>query len=313
MNLSALLQYSKYVLCIATALGFFLPFLSSAIRPFLLPLLALNVAAAVLRMEFSQIRADLQKVSISIFQPVWLMIVSPAVVLAAIMSGAVPENLHLPLLVFSSAAPMTSTPALALLLRARLAFVLIGLVIGNMLMPLTTPLFIAQALPPGSALDVKVMMLQLLASIGAAIVLGLAARITIGARRVGAWAGQLDAASLVLVSLISIAVMDQGLELTLAYPIQAAQTLIAVVVTGLLLASFGYFIFYKSEKDSRVGAALNSGLPNVGIVLAIIGASATTETIIMVATTQTLVCILPFVFARRAARPQLRTDKGTGA
>ena len=297
MSTSKILQYSKHIILLATGLGFFAPFVSSAVKPFLLPLLVLNIAAAVLRMDLSDLKTDFRKASISLWQPLWLMFLSPGIIFGIVSIGLAPDNLHLPLLVFAAAAPMTSTPALALLVRARLAFVAIGLLIGNILMPFTAPLFIGHALPPEAALNVETMMSRLGISIGGAIAIGVTARLLIGVERICAWRNHLDLTSLALVSLICIAVMDQSLALTLAYPGRAAQTLIAVIVVGFFLAFAGYFMFQKLGREARIGAALNSGLPNVGIMLAILGASATIETTLMVATTQTLVCLLTVVFS----------------
>lgn len=289
--------------------------LAAATRPFLVALLMTTLSLAVMRTDLSTLGSVLRRPLASIAHVAWLLVLSPLAMYGALLLLPVPEGLRGPLVLYAATPPITSMPAFAILFSLDATFVLIGVALSALLSPLTVPAVASLVMGDQLTISAIQLAIRLALMIGGSFVIGLALRRFFGAERIVGWSSGLDAVFVIVATLIGIAVMDGVVALAQAHPHAMAINVVTVFATSLAQVVLATLLFLPAGLPTALGAGLNSGPRNMGIVLGVLGAAASDEVVMVVAAAQLPIYIFPLFqrpLIRRLMRRQ-RTAEGKSA
>lgn len=306
-----LVAYATPLMVAAVIASIVIQPLAALVKPLLLPLLILALSLAIMRTDPRALGAALRRPLPALAQVAWLLIAAPLLVYGAALLLPLPEALRAPLVLAVATPPINSMPAFALLFGLDATFVLIGVIGATILSPITVPL-IADLVAGGEmAISPFQLAIRLGLMMGTSFAVGLVLRRLLGAHRIARWRLQLDAAFVLSATLIGIAVMDGVVALTRSEPVAMALTLAAVSAATLSLIVLGALLFLPAGRAAALGAGLNSGPRSISIVLAVLGAAASDELVMVVAATQFPIFVYP-LFERPIIRWLMRAHPGPG-
>jgi len=176
---------------------------------------------------------------------------------------------------------------------------LIVLVLGTLLVPLTLPLVALALLGFDIGADPVAMMLRMVTLVASAAVMAIITRRVFGEARVARSATMMDGMSVVLLIGFAIAIMD-GITSRLtgdpAY-IGLVTALSFAVYTGLMAISYGIFMLVMPAAGRRaaLSAGFISGTRNLAIILAVLPASVDPDLPLFFAVGQFPIYIMPMV------------------
>ena len=125
-------------------IGIALPPLGEWLRPYVTEAIFLLLCVSFMRVDLSALRAHLRRPAIVLAATAWTMVAVPAIIgtgYAATGFDKSAPDLFLGVMLQGLASPMMAAPALAALMGLDATLVLITLVTGSALVPLTAPLF----------------------------------------------------------------------------------------------------------------------------------------------------------------------------
>ena len=125
-------------------LGIAVPPLGERLKPFVAEAVFLLLCISFMRVDLSALRDQLRQPGIVVAAALWTTVAVPAMTGAICLWGGVEQtspDLYLALMLQAVASPMMASPALAALMGLDSTLVLITLVTGTALVPLTAPLF----------------------------------------------------------------------------------------------------------------------------------------------------------------------------
>jgi hypothetical protein len=143
-------------------IGIAIPPLGEVLKPFVAEAIFLLLCISFMRVDLGALRAQLRRPGIVLAATAWTMAAVPAVIGLVCWATGLKQNspdLLLALMLQAVASPMMASPALAALMGLDSTLVLITLVTGTALVPLTAPLFAYLFL--GSALALSPIVLGL--------------------------------------------------------------------------------------------------------------------------------------------------------
>src|SRR5262245_26711180 len=131
--------------------GVALPPLAAWCRPLFVPSLFLLMCLAFLRVDPREVRAHIVRPGLVILAAIWIMLVVPALVAAALLvagADALAPGLYVALIFQGAAPPVISSAALAALIGLDAALALVTLIVCTAVTPLTATLFAALLIGP---------------------------------------------------------------------------------------------------------------------------------------------------------------------
>lgn len=288
----------NYVLLSAVIVGLMWRDLAALLRPFLFELLVINLGLAIFRLSMMK-PATIQlgaKTPVLIYQTAWLSVALPAIGVLCVSQIRLPAEYHLAVLAFLVAPPMTSTTTLAILFKLNPSPVLIGFLTASGLSPIVVFVTFNTVSLSGDVPSTA-LALRLFWMIGSAGILGLLLWKTVHPAIAARHHIACDFVALGVVVLICIAVMDDVLDLLISAPANAAVVITGVLSLSALVASLSFLCFWSFGRAARDATILNSTLPNVGAMLAVLDSQADTNMKLMVAGCQIMVALLPIILS----------------
>lgn len=287
--------YASWIILGALIFGGLFPSVAATVRLALIPMLVLVLTIAIMQLEWSIMHRYFQKTTLIVIQVVWLVLISPLLIVLALAVIPLPQELHLPLVLFAATSPMLCVPAVAGIYRIEMGYVLTGLLFGSLLMPLTLPVLVAVFFEQTLDISPAHLAMRLCLLIFGAMLLGLLIRQMVTPRRIKQWDAPLNASSVLFISLIGVAVMDGVGALIIDRPTIAALTVVTVCCSGLGLSLLGMMLLRSLNTEFALAVGLNSGLRNVGIILGAFGSAASVEVQLMVVAAQIALVLVPRV------------------
>lgn len=264
------------------------PALATAMRPYLLEAVVGLLAVSLLRLGGVPRPSGL-----TVALCVWLLVASPLAVWALVRALELPEGVALALVLMASTAPITSSPALALVLGLDAVMALGAMVMATVLLPVSLPLLVQDGLGLSLSIDTAGLALRLSGVIGGAVVLSWAVRRVAGAEAVERGRGLLDGMSVVLLVVFALGAMD-GIAVTFfADPAHVGFVLGAAVAASLVFQGAGALVFVASGRRRALTAGYVSGNRNMAILLAVVPAGVHPDVPLFIALVQIPIYLMP--------------------
>jgi BASS family bile acid:Na+ symporter len=255
-------------------IGIAIPPLGEALRPYVTEAVFLLLCISFMRVDISALRLYLRRPAIVVAATAWTLLVVPAmtgVFWRASGLGASSPDLFLGLMLQAVASPMMAGPSLAALMGLDATLVLITLVTGTALVPLTAPLF--AYLFFGSALTLSPVALgaKLFLILAGALAVAAIIRWLFGLAAIERHKAPIDGLNILILLVFVCAVMGPVASSFWREPLQAlGLTLLAFAVFFALLG-VTMLVFRRFGMERALALGLMVSQRNMGLMVAATG------------------------------------------
>lgn len=291
--LQALSRHAAGVLAVGVFAGLLLPELASIMRPWLPPAVAGLLLLGLLRVDLPALVMHLSRPIALALLCVWLLLLAPLLVAAAVALFGVAPGLGAALILAAACPPIVSGPAMALLLRLDAELMLASVVSASLLAPVTIVLVATHVVEVDLQIDTVALLARLVVLVGGCVAAALLVRRVAGRARLVRHADALDFASLVLLLVFAVAIMDGVGDLMARDPLHVAWFVIAAFAANVLLQLAGSVAAAAMGRRAALTAGFASGNRNMGVLLAVLPADSVTDVLLYFALAQIPIYVLP--------------------
>jgi BASS family bile acid:Na+ symporter len=255
-------------------LGIALPPVGAVLKPYLAEAVFVLLCIAFMRIDAPALGVHLRRPGLVLAATAWTALGIPFLVgLACRAAGldARAPDLLAALMVQAIASPMMAAPALAALMGLDAALVLLTLVAGTAIVPLTAPFFAAVFVGPAIAIPPLALAAKLAALLAGAALVGAALRRLLGAAFIERERERIDGCNIIVLFVFVAAVMESVGARFLADPLGtlALAALAFAVFFAVLLATV--LVFRSAGRSRPLALGLVTAQRNMGLMLAAAG------------------------------------------
>lgn len=293
-------------LALGIFLGLALPPLSALARPWLPESIFVLLVLAFLRVDVADLlmRARQRAVAISLTTALMLVAapLAAGLLVHALGIGERWPGLDAALVLQMAAPPIMSAPAIAFLLGLDGALCLIVLVVTIILTPITAPLMTALFLDDALTLSPLDLALRLGFYLVVPMVVAQAIRRLAGSDRIAAMRYQIDGANVAVMTFFAIAIMDGVALRAWNEPMLVIGLTVLSFAIALALLVAGGLAFSGLGGSAGWALGIAMGNRNMGLMLAVLGASVPDLTGLYFAIAQFPIYLLPLIVGGRLSR-----------
>jgi BASS family bile acid:Na+ symporter len=293
--LQALSRHAAGVLAVGIFAGLVLPDLAGQLRPLLPSAVAGLLFLALLRIHWQELARHLSRPRTSALLCAWFLIATPVLVWLAVMSFGVDRGLATALILAAACPPIVSGPAMALLLRLDAPLMLISVVVASLLAPFTIVAVSSQLIGVDLHIDAMQLFIRLAALIGGCVLSALIVRRLLGQVRLARLQIPFDAASVVLLLIFAIAIMDGVSDLLAQDPRHVLRFIVVAFAANILLQLLGTTVTAAMGRRAALTVGFASGNRNMGLLLAVLPADSAPDALLFFALAQLPIYMLPAV------------------
>ncbi len=303
-------RFAPQAMAAGVFVGLALPALAEALRPLLAPAVWGLLMLSILRVEMTDVVGQLRRPGLPLLVVAWMAVVTPSLMAAILLLVDLRPGLEAAMIFAAATSPLFSTPVLGVMFGLNGALLLVVLVAGTLLVPLTLPVMGLLLTGVETGTDPLVLMARMAVLVTSAIAVAMLLRRLIGAERLRAAAPHVDGISVIFLILFGVAIMD---GLTARFAAQFWDTL---GVTALSFAVYGGLIFVSAllshfllrRRDARTALSIGfiSGTRNLAIILAVLPAGVDPDIPLFFAVGQFPIYIMPMILKpvfQRLMRP----------
>lgn len=273
--------------------GIVVPPLAAVMAPLLVPSIVLLLTVALIRLDGREILALLRRPTVSGAIVIWMLVVSPVLMTAAVALIEPAPKLGTAMVLSAACPPIMSAIAFAFMVGLDAALATVVVFASIFLVPLTLPPLALLLLGLKLDIDLVVFMARLAAITGGSLVLALALRAAIPRAALERRREMLDGIAVVGLLVFAVAIMDGVGAAALARPGYVAATLAAAVAANAGLQIAGFLAFAWMARERALAVAMASGNRNMGLLLAALGAAAEFDVALYLALGQIPVYLVP--------------------
>ena len=293
--LQALSRHAATVLAVGIFAGLALPDLAGWMRPLLPSAVAGLLFLALLRIDWQELSRHLSRPLAAALFCAWFLIATPVLVWLAVELFDVDRGLGTALILAAACPPIVSGPAMALLLRLDAPLMLVSVVIASLLAPFTVVAVSSYLLGVSLHIDALALFLRLAFLIGGCVLTALLVRRLLGQARLARCRDPFDIASVMLLLVFAVAIMDGVTELVAQDPWRVLQFIIAAFAANILLHLLCTADAATMERRSALTVGFASGNRNMGLLLAVLPADSPPDVLLFFGLAQLPIYILPAV------------------
>jgi len=295
--LSFLGRRAPLVLAFGVFLGLFLPDLARAVRPVLPITVLVLIFLPMLRIDLAGVAGHARRPLLIGAVLVWLLVVCPA--LAWWLSGwlGIDPGLAAALVLMAAAPPITSSPALALMLGLDASLALVVMVAATLIVPFILPTVALGLLELQLAVSAGEFILRLGALIGTAMVAAVVVRRLVGVGLLTRAAEHLDGIAVLLMLVFAVAIMDGVAAAVLADAVHVATLIGAAFVAYIALQAGSALVFSLLGRWEALTVAFAGGNRNMGLLLAVLPATVHPDVLLYFAVGQLPIYVMPSLLA----------------
>lgn len=310
--LSILARFTPQAMVGGVVIGLLAPGLAEFVRPFLTPAVWGLLFLALLRVDWLDLLAQLKRPVFACGLVFWMLVTTPVLMAALLHFVEFRPGLEAAMVLTAASSSLFSTLPLGLIFGLDTALLLVVLIGGTLLVPLTLPLAALFLLGFDMGADPIELMTRLGVLVSSAVVAAVAVRRLFGEARVYRCRGGFDGVAVILLIGFAIGIMDGLTARILADPWDIAMIagLAFGSYTGLMLLSYVFFAF-AVPRVGRLGAlsaCFISGTRNLAIILAVLPESVDSDLPLFFAVGQFPIYIMPMllkpVFRRLLEQPR---------
>lgn len=267
-------RYGTQALFLGVFIGLALPDLAGLARPLLAPAVALMLLAAALRVDVKAVTAQLRRPLRLFMLLIWLQILAPLLIWAALHLIALPPSLEAALVLMTAGPPVVGAVSIAFLLGLDGALALVACLAATLLVPITVPLLALMLL----GLEINIDPWIFLARLGALVAVAYLGALLIRRLSPPGWiesqSQRIDGLTVAIMVVFAIAVMDGVTEAAFATPHIVGLWLAVSFVANPLLQGLGWLVFRGRGLRTALTVGLVTGNRNMGLLLAALPAGA---------------------------------------
>jgi BASS family bile acid:Na+ symporter len=291
--LQALSRHAATVLAVGVFAGLAMPEIAGWMRPLLPSAVVGLLFLALLRVDWQDLSRHLSRPVIGALLCAWFLIATPALVWAAVELFAVESGLATALILAAACPPIVSGPAMALLLRLDAPLMLVSVVSASLLAPFTVVAVSSHLIGVDLSIDASALFLRLASLIGGCVLAAVITRRFLGQARLARSKNSFDFASLVLLLIFAIAIMDGVTVVAAQDPWHLLRFIIAAFVANIALQLLGTGLTAAMGRRPALTVGFASGNRNMGLLLAVLPADSAPDVLLFFALAQLPIYILP--------------------
>lgn len=255
-------------------LGLAAPALAAVARPLLPWTVFVFLTLMFLRTDLHEMTALLRRPWPLVLAVAWLIVVPPVgfwLVLSAVGRDNIDPGLLLGLAMQAAGPPLTSAPAIAMLLGLRPTLILAAVLATTLASPVTAPLLVDWVAGAAVPIEVARLVERLALLIGGGLAIALLLRVLAGRERIAAQAANLDGMAVLIYAAFGVAAMDGVSAATLSAPWRSLG--FASLSFAIALAGFAatWMILRPLEPRDRLVIGYGTGMRNAALVTAALG------------------------------------------
>lgn len=293
--LQALSRHAAGVLAVGIFAGLALPDLAGHLRPLLPPAVAGLLFLALLRIDWQELARHLSRPLTGALLCAWFLIGTPVLVWFAVTVFGVDSGLATALILAAACPPIVSGPAMALLLRLDAPLMLISVVSASLLAPFTIVAVSSQLIGVDLGIDAVQLLVRLAVLIGGCVLSAMIVRRLLGQARLVRLQIPFDAASVLLLLIFAVAIMDGVGGLLAQDPWHVLRFIVAAFVANILLQLIGTTVTASMGRRPALTVGFASGNRNMGLLLAVLPADSAPDALLFFALAQLPIYMLPAV------------------
>lgn len=280
------------------------PPLDALLKPFVSDAIFILLCIAFMRVDMTALRGYLRRPGLVLATTVWTMLAVPLLFEAAAVVGgfdARSPDLFLGYMLQGVAPPMMAAPAFAALMGFDATLVLVTLVIGTALTPVTAPLFAYLFI--GSALTISpvALGLRLFAILAGSVAVAALIRRVVGAPAIARCKSELDGLNILVAFVFVAAVMEDVASRFLATPALMIGITALAFGVSIVLFVLTALLFLKVGRERAFIIAFMTTQRNMGLMLA-----ATAGALPGLAWTYFALCQFPIYLLPQLLKPAAR-------
>ena len=254
--------------------GIAVPPIGALLRPFVTEAIVVLLSIAFLRVDMTVLRSHLKRPAIVAAATAWTTLAVPVLFGLACLAGGIDvrsPDLFLGLMLQAVASPMMASPALAALMGLDATLVLVTLIAGTALMPLTAPVLIYVFVGEGLSLAPLALGLKLLALLAGSAFIALLLRQVVSRETIERRKAEIDGLNVLFVFVFVFAVMGTVAEQFFAAPLATiGLAVFAFLVFGAVLVLTA-LVFARAGRKRALALGLMASQRNMGLMLAATG------------------------------------------
>ncbi len=291
--LQALSRHAATVLAVGVFAGLALPDLAGWMRPLLPSAVAGLLFLALLRIDWQELGWHLSRPLTGALLCAWFLIATPVLVWLAVEMLRIDSGLATALILAAACPPIVSGPAMALLLRMDAPLMLVSVVSASLLAPFTVVAVSSYLIGVDLRIDALQLFLRLAFLIGGCVLTALIVRSLLGQARLARCKSPFDTASVLLLLIFAIAIMDGVTDLVARDPWHVLLFIVAAFAANILLQLLGTGVMAPMGRRSALTLGFASGNRNMGLLLAVLPVDSVPDALLFFALAQLPIYILP--------------------
>jgi len=255
-------------------IGIAVPPLGAVLKPYVAESIFVLLVTAFLRLELTALRGHLIRPGLVLAATGWSMLAIPllyGVICLAIGIDTRAPDLFLALMLQAVASPMMAAPAFAALMGLDATLVLVTLVLGTALTPLTAPVFAHVFVGSGLSLSQLALGLKLFAILAGAALVAAALRRVVGMDAVRRHKESIDGFNVIVLLVFVAAVMENVAASVLARPLVVLGLAALAVTVFLLVLGTTILLFTRAGMARAFALGFMASQRNMGLMLAATG------------------------------------------
>jgi BASS family bile acid:Na+ symporter len=291
----ALSRHAAGVLAVGVFAGLALPDVAGYMRPLLPPAVAGLLFLALLRIDWQELARHLTRPLTGALLCAWFLIATPVLVWLAVTGLGVDRGLATALILAAACPPIVSGPAMALLLRLDAPLMLISVVGASLLAPFTIIVVSSRLIGVDLHIDTMQLCVRLALLIGGCVLSAVVVRRLLGEMLLTRLRSPFDAASVVLLLIFAVAIMDGVSTLLAQDPWHVLRFIVAAFAANVVLQLLGTLVTAAMGRRAALTVGFASGNRNMGLLLAVLPADSAPAVLLFFALAQLPIYMLPAV------------------
>jgi BASS family bile acid:Na+ symporter len=302
-------RYGTQGFAISIFLGLALPQFSAAARPTLPVTIFCFTTLVFLRLDYGVTLRLLRRPARLMVSALWL-VAGPVLLIGTALFLVGRENLDpgivLGLAIMGAAAPIMSSPAVAILFGFEPSLIIACVIVLTILCPIIAPLLVELLAGAAVPLDRGVLTLRLLIFIGGGMAAATAIRLWFGLPRIKAMKANLDGFGVLMFFIFAVAAMDGVTDAVRDDPWLVLAVLATVFAVSMAGLASGWLVLWRLPAAERFMIGYGTGQRNIGLLIAALGAGVSPTTYLFFALAQFPIYLLPWLLSGVAARIRRR-------
>lgn len=265
-------RHATVLLAVGVLTGLVLPDMARVMRPALGPAIWGLLFVALLWVDVASVLNHVRRPVVLAAAVVWMLIVAPVLAWLVMLAVDLAPGIETAVVMMAGSSPITSAPALAMLIGLDGALGLLAMLTATMIMPFVLPLIALWLLDLTLAIEPWEFCLRLGLFVISAIAAAALARWLLGPRRLAKQGEASDLTTVVLLLIFAVAIMDGVTARLLAEPAFVLGT-IALAFAGFIVLLFaGGLAMRPWGRDSARTIAYINANRNLAVFLAVLPA-----------------------------------------